>query len=71
MSFIYEKDLPDYLLSNYGLRVSKKGVEKLRARGQGPVFRKWFRFVVYDIQDVKQWVMNKTARCYTYTQSIY
>lgn len=71
MSFIYEKDLPAYLLNNYGLKASKKYLEKLRSKGQGPIFRKWANSTIYDLHDVEQWVSDKTASSYTYTQAVY
>lgn len=70
MDYITEKELATYL-TQCGLPTSKKYLEKLRAKGKGPVFKKWGRSIVYARQDVTQWVMNRTASSYTYTKSSY
>lgn len=68
---ITEKALVDYLNTVYGLPMSKKQIEKLRARGQAPMFRKWGRNTVYYREDIDNWVREKLSTCYKYTMSNY
>ncbi len=69
--YITEKDLSVYLTNECGLPTSKKLLEKLRAQGKSPAFRKWGRTTVYARNDVDEWVSNKMAHLYKYTMSNY
>ena len=69
--YITEKDLSVYLTNECGLPTSKKLLEKLRAQGKAPAFRKWGRTTVYARNDVDEWVRTKMGHLYKYTMSNY
>lgn len=69
--YITEKELSSYLTNECGLPTSKKLLEKLRAQGKAPAFRKWGRTTVYARHDVDEWVRTKLTGLYKYTMSNY
>ncbi|WP_447728954.1 helix-turn-helix domain-containing protein [Sphingomonas koreensis] len=44
------------------LKISVRGLKRLRRAGKGPIFRRHSRFVQYHIEDLDAWSRENSAR---------
>lgn len=65
--YLNPQQLSDLLTSQFGLGTSVKQLSKLRNNGKGPEFHYWGKKIVYDYDDVKEWVDNYISPAYRFT----
>lgn len=59
--FLRRRDAAKYLRDKYGFG-SWQTLAKLAITGDGPVYRKFGRAVLYDPQDIDAWVLARLSR---------